>query len=658
MFLYFTHGYFFVYNIDQQLSYSEVYDIIKNQKYTALEYNKPHNRDRMLIRYDYGKLNVHVHRFDQYDNYIAIDITNSLGEFIHLIYSGRYVVPYQSSYMRKSAKLMFADKDLFMKFIISKQKASRYSRVYEVSKYSTNNPIDSDFHKLGINYEYIYDIDPNTIRYTESLYNVFDWITLNNFELRKKFLFVPYITTNITSQSISRHNYFDRVFIADNSQFIKSYGESRGEIIYLLNNYFDSLQNMEKLIGYDDISNIIAIEYKKAYGLDEADIMKKIKARNDAIKLSYIYKNIPAINKLPTVDDCNEIRQQYIDKLKMYDIIQYKQDDDKDRIQCESLLLKEPLWDNIDSINSCKHKYMSYDDTPDGSSFVSYCYDLLRIYDNYEIKDKLFKMIPKPIENKVRISRTIKQDDPDVQKFRIFDFYMPEWRHHMLNDDFDKAFDSRQMIISSSNLTYFLRQCSKIFRSDPFVSKSYNIPGIIHDVTWNKVVIACIAQSDLLFPIRIVDAGSIENLSMYRRFEIDDKYEYIGAMVTDMCNGKDYINNTYYISYVYKYNNKLRMTNFRGNVLTNGTILEYIRALYLELTVLKYYSKDIGTHLYFYKYIYDDGKMFDVYVSKYNKIQITKQYKEQYGDIISYVDKLIPVTLEKEGRKFKFVTIQ
>jgi hypothetical protein len=659
MYLYFTYGYFFLYYDDNKLTHSEVFDIIKDpNRYHRVEYTRPHNRDRILITYDGGNLSINAHRYDTPDGYINIDITKSIGTFAAYIYSGRYVIPYQSSYMKKSGKMQYADKNLFTQFLQKKNEANKYSITYERHGFTANNPGDSDFHKLGPEYKYVYDIDPNTAKFTENIYKVCQWITINKFDLRKKFMFIPHITDSVKDEgkSISQHNYYDRVFIVENQKFILSYPqESRGDIIYSLNSYFDSLQNMEKLIGHDDISDILAIEFKKAYGLNQADILKKINARDSAINMTYVIRG----KERPTVDKCNEIKQTYINKLKLYGKLQYIPDDDKDRVQCESSLLNESLWGDIGSIDGCKHKYMAYDDTLDGSSFVPYCYDILRSYDNQRIKDKILKMIPEPISNKVRVSRTIDPADPHIVKFKIFDYYMPEWRYHMLNDDFNQAFNSRQMIISDSNLTYFLRQCSKIFRSDPFISKTYNIPGIVHDITWNKVVIACIAQSDLLFPIRIVDAGSIERLSMYRKFEYDADYNYIGAMVTDMNNGKDYTHPTYFISYVYQYRNKLRMTNFRGNVLANGTILEYIRALYLELTVLKYYDKDIGTHIYFYKYVYEDGSgMYDVYVSKYNKIQINKQYTQKYGDIVTYVDKLVPVKLEKEGRQFKFVEIR
>lgn len=589
--------------------------------------------------------------------------------------TNKKLYPYQSLDMRKFGSIRFATEIDMREYMKNKEE---YEKIVNFKNVSFKNgslinfdiASDIDIYKMQPNFKYLVQQDPNLIIHLKNFVNLQSKINDYN-----NFIFVPYMNTNISNMSnitIEQHNIYEKINIANNKQFV-SYLKSiikddeLGKLMYEFNKLFYYYNNMlstlseyiDKQITRDNLIDII-IEIEKIgiYGITKESLKRRIQKRNKELEK---YAN-------SICDKPNEYNE-YVNILTNYDII--KEDSNimsrirscnANGLHLEKLIYPEltelnVLKDPEEYISFCKTMKFAPSDTFEGKTYQHSCIKFIDNIKNEQIKKTLNKYI-----TNFQKTNCLNLSDQSIGDFNLLEYFMPEWYQLVSDGKIEEAFDHRQLLIGDTNLTTFFRNCTLIYRSDPFISKECDLPNLIHDIELNKIVVSCIAGNDDIFPIRIVNCNLIENINMYEQFKINNDDILMGSLSIKLKGVRTNNEYRYYNNYVYYNKNKrfkLTPVNFRSNVVIPGTIMEHVRVLYLEMNTLLYYKDDIGTQLHFYKYINNDNN-FDIFVSKYTIGEIRNKY-EKYNSIKDhkiYLNKLIEVKLEKDiNKKFKFIEL-
>lgn len=587
------------------------------------------------------------------------------------------LIPYQSIDMMNSGSVRYTDKDDYYTYKINRDE---YMEIMKNNFPNRNFELSSgvDIHKMRrnnekgeidvkYNYKYLIQIDKDhIIPHLETVCKVIDKGIISD----KQFTFVPYIEeSKINEINASKHNYYTNINIVNNSEYMKYLKskivnkEQLGKLLYKLNSIFYFYNNFSDILSSYDIKSasgdkktdsvpmidkIIDIEWKRLSGLDKHTIATRLYNRNEKMSM---YNDVSVNNC-----DINKLYKEYYDSLvnrnsieeDIYKI-QHMRRCNASEIMFDGLINDEfknkPLTSADDDIyyNKCRQDMkFAQIETFKTLLHMPYCDKCVNQIKNNDIKKKLLSH--KTSELKSSRCIYIKSDyDKEAPEINVYEEYMPDWYSKMCesvknNKSIEDAYNHRQLILSDSTTTNYLKQCSLIFRADPFISRECDLPGLVHDTDLNKVIIGCLAGSDDIFPIRIAKAHKISKLNLYEYFEKNVGDIFLGSLIIKVNGDRTNYLDRYYILYMYYNPNRrdvIRIVNFRGNIIISGTLFEHVRLLYLELNMLMYHSDvykndqlNNNIKLHFYKKYYDDKmEEFDVFVSKYDIDTIRTKYQ-------------------------------
>jgi hypothetical protein len=604
-------------------------------------------------------------------------------ELVKILLQGKDIVPFQSSDMKKQGIVRFADRIEFNDFLIAKHKAQEYQRSHDKYGYGMNLTSDIDFFKMKRAHnpmEYIYEMDPAIMKHYDDIWRFVDTTISKEDIFNDKFVFLPHVDYRHGYQFNTQ--FHGNIVTVNDVDFIKTLTSDnmyRGKVLYNLFILFDTFvgklshithemnegvhREEIQLTTYKDLTkHLTGIEYQRQYGVTQEGIRLVARQLNETKeKYKLMFNKLVSERILPdkkyTLADCNKLKHDYIQKLNGYDVIKYDMKIDLERMFCEYQIID---FSEVNDINDCRTGKFATDDFYEHSSYAKTCSEIAKLFEDSKIKDTISRELAgqEEIISKTRIFYGVDANKIIEKGFTPNEFYMPEWSSHMQTGDVKQAFEYRQLIIADTTIANFFRQCTRFWRSEPFVSQEHNVKGLIYDVETNKMMMACIASSDMIFPIRIVDCKPIENLYMYRSMPMEGK-RLLGTLITRLHDGERFEFPRYYLTHIYDYldGNKMRLVNYKGNSLTFGTLYDFVRSLYIELNVLMYYNDDIGRHigieLHFYKYIY--GDTYDIYVSKHNPHELADIYSRSYSHYNEHLENLIEVRIEKDmDKRFYF----
>ena len=628
------------------------------------------------------------------------------------------IIPYQSLDMKKNGDARFIDKKDVMEYLKMRK---QYLELKMNSVCPYDLPSDIDIFKMYRDknkYKYLIQIDPD-IRVHQ---NDISFYINNDCNAENKesieYVFIPYITGyRINKNDIppEQHNLYKKIKIIANEKFtafLKTIIPNNmiGKIIYKINDFFGAYNDMlENLSLYNDepymekstkqgknvtsnnlIDVVLGIQRDRIYGLDVKKIADRLWIHNNLLE-KYGKKKI--------IDcDLDKIYQNYYNYLASKNKIEQNLEAVENIRNCQAghmfldllidkkiKLLGKPNNDNyMEYLKMCPNMIFSPYDNLENSLFYKTCYQYVNNIKTDIIKNNLLNYIASTSNqqhsgidiniNIDPISCIYVKEINEIPLVELNEKYMPEWYNFIYDNNIKEAYQHRQLLLGDTKITTYFRTCSILFKSDPFISKTCDIPGIIHDIEWNKVVVSCLVNKDDIFPIRIANANMVEDSRLYEYFDKTENDKLIGSLVFKLRGERTEYKERYYVLYVYL-NQTIRFiirpVDFRSNVIIPGTILEHIRVLYLEMNTLMYYELDHGIKLYFYKYEYTNTKtkdspgispsVFDIYVSKYSKKEILEKYKKlknlknEADDIVS---KLKEVNIIKDvNKRIKFVVI-
>jgi len=580
-------------------------------------------------------------------------------------------IPYQSQDMIKSGNIRYTTTDDYDKFIENKDEFTKtMDNNFKDRKFDFSS--DVDIHKMkrsepNYNYKYLIQIDPTIISHLKQIEQVIS----KNIITTHNFTFVPNLPT--TKIIFEPHNTYSKIQIINNKDFMDKLKsiiptDKLGEVVYKINTLFQTYNNFFDIINKygidletstDSIKDIVNAEYKRIKGLSKERISQRIWERNQMMskvaqttscEIETLYTNY--LNELSKKDKIEEIKHLR-DEIELCNAQSIMIDSMIDK----TLTNPQTQLDYDKYYQQCITSKFAYIDTINNPLQRSFCDDILDQITNPENKTKIKEILKPYISDKPQNKRCIfPYDDTTTKpKINIDEYYMPEWYNSICNNDIQEAHTHRQLILGKFNITNYLKFCSMIFRSDPFIDQDCDLPFIHHDIELNKLVVSCLTGSSDIFPIRIINAHEVEHMDIYESYKKDPTDILLGSLVIKM-TGKRVENERYYILYVYlKSMNEIMIVNFRNNKIIPGTIFEHIRILYLELNTLMYYNEDIKdpTPLHYYKRINDDQKGYDIYVSHYDKETIKTKYNElkYLQSYQSKIDSLIETQLIKNINK-------
>ena len=528
---------------------------------------------------------------------------------------------------------------------------------------------DIEIHKMKrinnkYNYKYLIQLDEDNItKHTKDILHVIDKLSKNDIH----YTFIPYIPNNriINDFTPDEHNTYNKINIVNNKKCVTYFKEkfptTVSKLIYELNKIFyyynDAFEILSKNTGFqitnkNFIDVILDIQHKKIWGMNKDSVVKRLNERNNLLR-----------GYLNYVQDCDSeiLYKNYFEFLSTQEIIMDNKEMLKKIQNCNVKNIKpeELITDNI-SFDTCKNIKFINVDKYKYFTYLDICKNILT-----EIKDQTIKQ---NLENHALNNKSINKcynPSNDLINFKLFIEFTPEWSCAVYDNNFEEAYQHRQLLLGKFEITDFFQKCSLLFRSDPFTSKSCDLPGIEHDIEWNKCLISCVGNSDDIFPMRIVNGNEIETMNIYENFIMENDL-LIGSVIVNLSGDRTNNINRYYMSHLYydetRKDNPIKSVDYRNNILNSGSLIEHIRVLYLELNTLMFYKEDIGIKLYFYKLVYDNN--FDIFVSKFPMEIIKEKYKimnqkNNYNFLNEInLDKLEEVELTKNYDKiFKFIPI-
>lgn len=491
-------------------------------------------------------------------------------------------------------------------------------------------------------------------------------------------IFVPYLGDSIFYRSKPNIKYHQnyKVNIANEPEFIK-YLDSKfiddlrrkRKIIYDLKNLFSDIQKFNKDKLFE--KNILKIEYDRLTGLNPEKINDVF--NNMLIKLEKLDKN----KNIPLLCDNSLLLSEtlYKQSSENFDDHKYFLDYEKKKQICTynkmnlekfKIILENNMKKKFDIMSICSSSDFEFvpEDNINNATNINCQQIINNIKDNDDLKGILQK-----INNEYTKSLTEEQlnigKTKDISNFELLEKYMPEWYTAILENDLDKALKNRQTIFGKDEYTNQLKRCSLFIRSDPFISASNNIPNVSWNIDINKALTSCIINNDLVFPLRLIWPLRLleDPLQMYDTFYPNDKKNkiLIGSLLIKTTGprfGKN--NNKYYNTFIYydAITNKLNYVNFRANKHYENNIFEYVKILYLELNVLKYFKDDIKSSFDIHLYRYSDTNT--IFFSRYSYEELIRKYEEfnKINNKLSsqdIIDKLTEYTIEKDQNKFIYL---
>jgi len=600
-----------------------------------------------------------------FDNYVELD-TQYLSLYKQLLkindtdvllagYAKHEWLPYTSKNMKSKGIVRFGHRSYMEIFVQRRNSVDKIlNNLRDPNVLQLDLTSNIDFFKMyrdGLSpeksFNYLYLVDENAKEHLSYVVNVAN--TFNNNKIIDT-LFVPYFYTLSSSIEIQLNMYPHNINIANSKEFF--------DVL----NTFDALDKGYILYGLLFASNNIR-ENDKAFNnmyathgfkSDELNMVLKIRREN-------IMKYDSLARKLD--NRCSNFKEEFITKLSelntFSDFPQKYLDDNETLRACNYIKEKVnslKIADDFDFSNSqtnnifwyCANEMIFSKEDSIYCPYIDSCDNIVALIQEPTIRVNLENYINEIKKNNNFCKKNVTYVTKDTNINHNLNIeYMPEWYQKMLKGDVVGAFKERQFLIGDFSHTNYANSCSLFLRSDPFVPASVDIDMVSWNDNVNKLVVACLAGKEIIFPIRIV--GSV-NTDIYREFDHRGKI-LIGSVLTKR---KDGINHE--LLYYNSKTKKLNGTNFRNlSTYRIFTGSESFKVLYLELTILYFYEQNYGIHLYYYKLNQNDDKDNEiVFVSKYKLDEIKIRYlqlgfqEEQINEILSHLQE---VNLVRDNNK-------
>lgn len=600
------------------------------------------------------------------------------------------IFPYQSLDMLKKGEASFATRKDLEEFIASKndyeskkiKMACPYDLSSDIDIFKTDRDIGSN------RFKYLLQMDPDVMEHQKEIKMVIDDMC-NKTLMDDKIIFLPFIPSQpddpcnktIPSQKIDRtnatiepHNQYPNILIINNEKFVTYLKcfipkEKIGEIIHKFNDFFGYYNNLLKNLEQMElespylIDRTIAMQQQRIYGLNKKRIAERLWERNEILNK---YKNLKP-------RDCKsaDIYARYFSYLANSDKIKENSKFIKELEECHIRdIYPEILYDKKISLLG-KPTAKTYND------YYKLCHNMIiSPYDQIDksiIHDSCFDYITDPVIKQNLLNyghRSIigpdnclyLQEYTSRPKFNLMEILNPEWYDLVYNNKIKEAFQYRQLLLGDFEISDFFKRCSLITIADPFIDDPCRLKKLEHDMEWNKIVVSCLLDRDMVFPIRIVNANEIEKIRRFQQYIKTSNDRLVGSLIIKLKGERTDYKPRFYILYVYLNlisGFTLRAIDFRGNVILPGTIIEHIRTIYVEMNTLMYFKEDMDTKLYFYKMKHDNG--FDIFVSKYNFPEIIKKYQKigtlrnKLNDIVNSLEEV--KIIKDNEKRFKFVPL-
>lgn len=604
-------------------------------------------------------------------NVTMSDTTFQEFQMIHQIHP--QMVPYQSLDMRRKGTVRYVDRSTYLAFTNRKD---QYNRNKKRSLYPFDLSSDIDLFKMNRptnKFEYLVDIDPNVDKHQHDIVRVINSLKPPT-DNKLHFTFIPYIPgVDIDINNIESHNAYNSISLIENEKFVAYLRQNNpdkiGELLYQLNNLLSAYQRMNDPINQKNgvnsntmdnlIDTIMDVQRDKIYGINKQTISRRLWDRNELLKKysdtiancdistdDSVYEKLYGLFASQTTIGLTEPIKHIYDGIKRCN---------GSKLHLNDLIydIKVPINMNVDkNYQTCTHMSYAPTDTFTGRTFYAQCMDYLS--PELKSKSELFN-----ITNPTDASKCMSLGKEENPKFTLHEEYMPEWLHAVNEGNIEEAFNHRPLLLGDIKITSFFKRCSVMARSDPFIKIGCEMPGLGYDIELNKLIISCVLDSTDIFPIRIVNAKSVPDSRLYEPFVLGSKDKFIGSMVLPLKGSRTQQKTRYYVIYLYMNMESpfmFKTIDFRSNILIPGSIVEYTRALYLELNTILYFDLDIGFRdgsvLHYYKLNTEDG--YDILVSRYDKETIRNMYAN-YGYNNSLIDDLVEMRLIKNfDKKFSF----
>lgn len=565
--------------------------------------------------------------------------------------------PFQSNKMREWGDIRLGKKEDIMKYLENKKWME--DNVISDNSKLLNQPSEIDIFKMKrkddkINYKYIFQLDDNI----KNMHNNLN-IAINNKKLELagiNNIFIPFATDLSGQLILSDIKYLEqlRMHIVGEKRFvekIKSETKDKklvGKLLFELNKSFEMYKDYEKTDKYDSSK-------KRAWGLTKNEINEYLKKfRDESLKLHEMTQNMKNdINKIGKgceelfklmTQDCEITRELLELHLANGESVAIPDKYDKIRKICweekyDFGKLSENIKGNDDKLFNTCHQY----------SFSN-----LDLFDGRTTEcEKIYVSDPKIKNNLEKLGIKTASDENSATIEANFDF-MPEWKKAIIDEKYEEGWKNRQLILGDLAKTKLFRECSFMMRGSPWYGIIY-LGTLSWTIDLNKTVIACLLNSNLIFPVRLELNDIEEQITMYQH--IFDKFGpdelvFLGTQLVKYAQK--------YISLYYFYNkkfNSITIYNYRGNRVFAGHVSDYIRILFIEFNILYYANDDLGlnTKLKYYRL---EGTN-TIYVSKYNIEEIKHKYFDLgIPDHENIISRLEQYELIKDGdKKFFFSKI-
>jgi len=573
------------------------------------------------------------------------------------------LLPYQDLVMKNLGLVRYINKNSLEQFVQNRKIVNKILQNYEYIGFlekdciTTLHPTTTDIYKMNRDkqkYKYIYQFNNKALAHLSMIDKVLDEIC--NKKINK--IFIPHLENENSLEFKIVYDENNNVHIVNDKQFVEKLDRlniNKGKIIYDLDFIFNEYKKFDTI----DIKKQLHFDHDRLYGLNRKQLAKILWRREK--KLKSLFENNKKLSEKINTVDCKKVTEQYINILSKQSslIIKDRSLDLKRQLCWYNKLNLKYLMSGIDELGDPNQHEKAYIERC-SKNFVFSPND----YFEGATKDSCDIFFQNTVIRE-NISKLLKIQLPSTQQKNSYNGlvdFMPEWTSMMSKEnigeiDFEKAFKYRQLIFGDYSFTSKLGKCSYIFRSDPFITMYSRLQNISWNIDTNKMLLGCIMNSELIFPLRIV-TGSSNKVNMYSPFIPTKDHILLGsfnirALETRKGVAKKYQDKSKFLTlfiYYDRIRNTIRFINHRSNRVYPGEINDNVKVFYIELNVLMWFYEDMNIPLYFYRY---NGKGPNTYfVSRFSKETIKMKYHNLgFKNVNSIVDQLVECEIKKDRDK-------
>jgi len=579
--------------------------------------------------------------YDYITTYYPLPSINDIENVMNNDYN---YLPYQSYDMAKKNIVRFGDTksmEVFQTFRIETKKL-----LETVKNFQFDLTSDIDYYKTerydNTSFKYIYQLSEFPIK---------NLVTIKKFLINMPntfvHIFIPFVVQNNMEEHITltQHKYYQNIQLASEDLFmikIKNILQDLnkeneyGKLIYNLLLFFESLNLQE-------IKNVHSSKINILWSYNNNKLLKNFEKRNNKLqKLNEFIEMNPDI-------DCEKFYLNYFNEYDYVEKVTSAEIINKDILNAclyKTYNLKSMLdinkYKSKNFINICPSlKFNNSTDTFFGNQTINYhlnCENVIDSVKNPIIADGIKNYI-KYLLNKSNTNE-IKFNKENISDFKLYENYMPEWVKNIIDNNFDQAYENKQLFLGDLYYIRKIKRCNIIAKSAfvnlyPVINDKATLISI-EDISWNldtnKTILTCIMNNNLIFPIRFII--NINKISTYGSISnnIDENYIFLGNVITKINIVTRENSEKYYNTFLFLNKETLNIVpyNFRGNnTFHNIPGTDNFKVTYVELETLLYYGADYGINLHFYMIAEtEDKENQTILVSKYSKEELLIKYNE------------------------------